>query len=193
MNSVSTIAGVGLSLRAMRAQDVEAVFAIENDAYPFPWTRGNFLHSLASRHDAWTLFDAEGRLAGYFLLMHAVDETHLLNITVRPDLQGRGFGRMLLDKVVDLARSANMHSVLLEVRPSNEHAQAVYHHCGFKQIGIRLLAGGVVGQTAAYQLIRAAPDKTGNLIDTAIRQLKLGQHSITCLMQIENGIDQRAI
>lgn len=138
MNSASTTnTAAALRFAMMRAQDVEEVVAIEKDAYPFPWTRGNFLDSLASRYDAWTLRDADARLAGYFLLMHAVDETHLLNITVRPDLHGRGFGRMLLDKVIQLALNANMQSVLLEVRPSNEHALAVYRHCGFQQIGIR--------------------------------------------------------
>jgi ribosomal-protein-alanine N-acetyltransferase len=138
MNGASTTStAAALRFAMMRAQDVEAVVAVENDAYPFPWTRGNFLDSLASRYDAWTLREADARLAGYFLLMHAVDETHLLNITVRPDLHGRGYGRMLLDKVIQLALNANMRSVLLEVRPSNEHALAVYHHCGFQQIGIR--------------------------------------------------------
>jgi len=138
MNGASTTStAAALRFAMMRAQDVEAVVAVENDAYPFPWTRGNFLDSLASRYDAWTLREADARLAGYFLLMHAVDETHLLNITVRPDLHGRGYGRMLRDKVIQLALDANMRSVLLEVRPSNEHALAVYRHCGFQQIGIR--------------------------------------------------------
>ncbi|MEK0429178.1 MAG: ribosomal-protein-alanine N-acetyltransferase [Pseudomonadota bacterium] len=137
--SSASMTGTAAALRfaMMRAQDVEAVVAVENDAYPFPWTRGNFLDSLASRYEAWTLREADARLAGYFLLMHAVDETHLLNITVRPDLHGRGYGRMLLDKVIQLALDANMHSVLLEVRPSNEHALAVYRHCGFQPIGVR--------------------------------------------------------
>ena len=138
MNGASTTStATALRFAMMRAQDVEAVVAVENDAYPFPWTRGNFLDSLANRYDAWTLREADARLAGYFLLMHAVDETHLLNITVRPDLHGRGYGRLLLDKVIQLALDANMHSVLLEVRPSNEHALAVYQHCGFQQIGMR--------------------------------------------------------
>ena len=126
-----------LRLATMRTLDVEEVTAIEADAYPFPWTRGNFLDSLGSGYDAWTLREPDARLAGYFLLMHAVDETHLLNITVRPDLQGQGLGRLLLNKVIDLARRADMHSVLLEVRPSNQHALAVYHHVGFEQIGVR--------------------------------------------------------
>ncbi len=126
-----------LDFSAMKVQDIEEVARIENDAYPFPWSRGNFLDSLASRYDAWIARDADGRLAGYFLLMHAVDDVHLLNITVRPDLQGQGIGRQLLDKVASLAAAAGIGAVLLEVRPSNRHALDVYRHAGFSEIGVR--------------------------------------------------------
>ncbi len=129
--------GRALDFSPMRAQDIEEVVRIENDAYPFPWTRGNFLDSLASRYDAWVAREADGRLAGYFLLMHAVDDLHLLNITVRPDLQGQGLGRQLLDKIVSLAGAAGIAAVLLEVRPSNINALAVYRHAGFREIGVR--------------------------------------------------------
>jgi len=121
----------------MNIRDVEEVVRIENDAYPFPWTRGNFLDSLANRYQAWVLREADERLAGYFLLMSAVDDVHLLNITVRPDLHGQGIGRYLLNKVCELAEAAGIYRVLLEVRPSNQHALAVYRHAGFQMIGIR--------------------------------------------------------
>lgn len=121
----------------MNIRDVEEVVRIENDAYPFPWTRGNFLDSLTNRYQAWVLREADERLAGYFLLMSAVDDVHLLNITVRPDLHGQGIGRYLLNKVCELAESAGIYRVLLEVRPSNQHALAVYRHAGFQMIGIR--------------------------------------------------------
>jgi len=126
-----------LHFSAMRVGDVDEVTRIENDAYPFPWTRGNFLDSLDSGYDAWVLREAGGRLAGYFLLMPVVDEMHLLNITVRPDLQGQRLGRRLMDKVRERAAAAGMESILLEVRPSNRHALAVYRHLGFVQIGMR--------------------------------------------------------
>lgn len=149
MSSLPTAQALQSALRfaVMRAMDIEEVAAIEKDAYPFPWTRGNFLDSLASRYDAWTLRETDGRLAGYFLLMYAVDDVHLLNITVRPDLQGRGVGRVLLNKVIDLAQGADMHAILLEVRPSNHHALAVYKHLDFSQIGIRKNYYPAAGET----------------------------------------------
>ena len=126
-----------LAFSPMQVQDIEAVVRVENDAYPFPWSRGNFLDSLASRYDAWVAREPDGRLAGYFLLLHAVDDVHLLNITVRPDLQGQGVGTQLLQKVIALAEAAGISAVLLEVRPSNRHALAVYRHVGFQEIGMR--------------------------------------------------------
>lgn len=121
----------------MKVTDVEDVVAVERDAYAFPWTRGNFLDSLDSGYEAWVIRDTEERLLAYFLLMYVVEEVHLLNITVRPDLQGLRLGSKLIDKVIALARDAAMPSVLLEVRPSNQHALAVYRHLGFQQIGVR--------------------------------------------------------
>ena len=138
-SEVKTPTGARIEMRfaMMQASDIEQVVSIENDAFPFPWTRGNFLDSLASGYPAWVMRAHDGRLAGYFLLMNAVDELHILNITVRPDLQGTGLGRVLLNKVVALARAENMQSVLLEVRPSNQQALDVYRHVGFVQIGVR--------------------------------------------------------
>jgi [ribosomal protein S18]-alanine N-acetyltransferase len=121
----------------MQADDLDEVLVIENDVYPHPWTRGNFLDSFSSGYETWTLRDESGTLVGYFLVMLAVDEAHLLNVSVRADLHVQGFGRKLLDKVVAIAEENGMTSVLLEVRPSNTQAQAVYKRYGFTQIGLR--------------------------------------------------------
>jgi ribosomal-protein-alanine N-acetyltransferase len=137
--SLSGAASYAAPLRfaPMKVDDLPDVLVIENDVYPHPWTRGNFLDSLYSGYETWTLRDAAGTLAGYFLLMLAVDEAHLLNISVRRDLHGKGLGRMQLDKVAALSKEKGMQSVLLEVRPSNQRALAVYQHYGFVQIGVR--------------------------------------------------------
>jgi [ribosomal protein S18]-alanine N-acetyltransferase len=126
-----------LQFARMQVGDLPEVLAIENDVYPHPWTRGNFLDSLYSGYEAWTLREPSGVLTGYFLVMLAVDEAHLLNISVRRDLHGIGVGRMQLDKVAALSKEKDMTSILLEVRPTNVRALAVYKQYGFEQIGVR--------------------------------------------------------
>ena len=121
----------------MTEADLSEVMTIEQAVYPHPWSRGNFCDALSSGYQNWLLRDAQGSLLGYFLLLLAVDEAHLLNISVRGDLHGRGFGRALLSQVVRLANHDLMASVLLEVRPSNQRALAVYERYGFVRIGVR--------------------------------------------------------
>lgn len=122
---------------AMRIEDLDEVVAIEKAVYSHPWTHGNFVDSIQSGYQCWVLRDAEQVLLGYFFMMQALDEAHLLNISVRDDVQRQGIGKLLLDQVCSLARRLQMQSVLLEVRPSNTRAIAIYQRYGFVEIGRR--------------------------------------------------------
>ena len=128
--------GPQLQLRAMLARDVDAVAAVEATAYSFPWTRGNFIDSLAVGYAA-ELLEADDQLVGYFVAMAGVDELHLLNITVAPALQGQGYGSLLLHRVQALARRLQLPRLLLEVRGSNERARGLYLRRGFADVGLR--------------------------------------------------------
>ncbi|HEV7855433.1 MAG TPA: ribosomal protein S18-alanine N-acetyltransferase [Herminiimonas sp.] len=121
----------------MRSGDLDDVILIENDLYPFPWTRGNFLDSINSGYETWILRDSRGVLNGYFLLMLSVDDAHLLNITVNRELQGRGIGLLLLDKAKAIVQEKKLSAMLLEVRPSNTRAEKIYQRYGFSRIGVR--------------------------------------------------------
>jgi len=129
---------VGLVLRPMVVADVDEVYALEQSVFPHPWSRGNFMDSLASGYDAWVLREPdEGALAGYFLVMYAVDEAHLLDVAVCGARHGSGLGRFLLDRIAARSRAMGMTSILLEVRPSNVRALQVYERYGYTQIGRR--------------------------------------------------------
>jgi [ribosomal protein S18]-alanine N-acetyltransferase len=122
---------------AMSPQDIDAVLHIETAAYEFPWSRGNFIDSLSAGHAAQLMCDAQGQLLGYFVAMLGVEEMHLLNLTVAPDVQGRGHGRHLLGVLVERCRSEAAHSLWLEVRQSNRRAQFIYEQFGFRACGLR--------------------------------------------------------
>ena len=126
-----------LAYAPMVAGDIDEVFTLEASVYPHPWSRGNFVDSLASGYNSWTVRDSDGTLAGYFLLMAAVDEAHLLNVAVAAPWQRQGLGLYLLDKIIACARGLSMESILLEVRPSNLRALKVYEQYGFAEIGRR--------------------------------------------------------
>ncbi|MBQ5949247.1 ribosomal protein S18-alanine N-acetyltransferase [Massilia sp. ST3] len=126
-----------LKYAPMAPADVDEVWALEESVFPYPWSRANFTESLNSGYDAWTVRDPLGALAGYYLLMYAVDEAHLLDVAVAAGRQGQGLGRHLLDRIAARAREQGMASVLLEVRPSNERALAVYRRYGYAEIGRR--------------------------------------------------------
>jgi ribosomal-protein-alanine N-acetyltransferase len=122
--------------RRMTAADLGAVIAIEDTIYPHPWTRGNFRDSLAAGYDCWVV-ECGGELAGYAVVMVAAGEAHLLNLSVAAPWQRRGIGREALNFVMKLARDCGAEKVLLEVRPSNAAAIALYASAGFAEIAKR--------------------------------------------------------
>ena len=124
------------SFRAMRVEDLEAVLAIENDVYPYPWTRGNFVDSLTAGYGCHVM-QCAGEIAGYGVLMIAAGEAHLLNLSVARRWQRQGCGRALLEHFVELARSGHAAGMYLEVRPSNAAARALYRAAGFREIALR--------------------------------------------------------
>lgn len=122
--------------RPMTEEVVEAVYAVEREIYPFPWTAGNFRDSVRAGYSCWTYVDAD-RFVGYAVLMLAVDDAHLLNLSIVPERQGMGYGSRALSHLIDLARAHRARQMILEVRPSNAAGRALYRSFGFAQIGLR--------------------------------------------------------
>nr|WP_110400871.1 ribosomal protein S18-alanine N-acetyltransferase [Sphaerotilus hippei] len=121
----------------MEVRSLDQVMTLELQAYPFPWSRGNFVDALASGYLAQCLWAPEGQLLGYHVSMAGVDEWHLLNLSVAPALQGRGHGLMLLRALEQEAIRTRAEALWLEVRPSNERALRLYRRFGFEEVGRR--------------------------------------------------------
>lgn len=121
----------------MQLADLDAVLAIENAVYEFPWTRGNFIDSMAAGYSAQVLRKDDGALVGYCVAMAGVQEMHLLNLSIAPAWQHRGLARGLLDVLVAECRAADALCLWLEVRESNARAREVYRRYGFAQVGWR--------------------------------------------------------
>jgi len=123
--------------RTMQVADLDAVMAVEAQAYSHPWSRGNFIDSLAAGYDTELRLDGAGQLLGYWVAMPGFQEAHLLNLTVAPAQQRRGHGLALLRRLADLARARGDQLLWLEVRESNANARALYRAHGFAEVALR--------------------------------------------------------
>jgi ribosomal-protein-alanine N-acetyltransferase len=133
---MSAVLKSGPRFEPMREQDLAAVLAIENAVYAHPWSRGNFLDSLRSGYEC-RLYRAGGDLIGYFILLPAAGEAHLLNLSVAAAHQRRAHGTAMLVETIRVARARHARTVFLEVRESNLGAQALYLGFGFRRIALR--------------------------------------------------------
>jgi ribosomal-protein-alanine N-acetyltransferase len=158
---------VATTRRAMVTADLDAVLAVERLAYRFPWTRGNFIDSLAAGYLAELLLAPDGALVGYYLALPAVDELHLLNLTVAPPFQHRGHARELLDLLERRARERGLRAIWLEVRTGNTRARSVYARRGYVEAGLRraYYPAGAAGREDAVLMRLDLPEDTGDALD----------------------------
>ena len=125
-----------VDLLPMNVHDVDEILRIEYKVYSHPWSRANFADSIASGYSCWVC-RVGGELVGYYVVMMAVVDAHLLIISVSEKRQVLGFGARLLRHAMSVACHAGASTLLLEVRPSNVKAVELYRHFGFAQIGVR--------------------------------------------------------
>ena len=126
-----------LRTTAMTLADLDAMVAAEATLHASPWTRGQFADSLASGHDALLAYDSSNAWVGYGVVMIAVDEADLLNISVLPAFQRQGVGAAFLQHLMARAKARQATRMLLEVRATNQAALALYICQGFIEIGRR--------------------------------------------------------
>jgi ribosomal-protein-alanine acetyltransferase len=123
-------------LREMTLADMDAIMAIEQQVHDYPWTRGNFNDALVSGCLCKVL-EEHGEMLGFVVMMAAVDEMQLLDISIAAAHQRKGLGRKLLAEAMSISRGMGMRRILLEVRSSNVAAQGLYADAGFRGIGVR--------------------------------------------------------
>lgn len=125
-----------IGFRAMENADLDGVVENEMRAYEYPWTRGNFADCLDAHHEC-RIACLDGEIIGHGILSFGAGEAHLLNVCIRRDRQGHGYGRVLVLHMLERARLRQADVVFLEVRPSNIAACELYQSLGFSEIGVR--------------------------------------------------------
>ena len=125
-------------IRRMQEEDLDAVLSIENRVFPDPWQRTSFLFEIyGNRFSYPVILEQEHTIIGYAVAWEIFEEFHIANIAIHPDFQKQGWGTFLLNHLLEHARRCHCDYALLEVRPSNQAALALYTKMGFYPAGER--------------------------------------------------------
>ena len=119
--------------------DLDAVLAIEEASFNNPTTRDWYEGELKRPEICfvYVLRTADLPVAGFCAFWLVLDQAHINNLAVRPELRGHGLGTHLLESIVVEARHLGATSLTLEVRRSNVAAQRLYVKAGFQEAGVR--------------------------------------------------------
>jgi [ribosomal protein S18]-alanine N-acetyltransferase len=125
-------------ITTMRRRHLRGVLRIENQVYPRPWSLGLFMSELAMRTGRIYLAARVGpTVVGYAGLLFSLEDGHITTIAVDPQWHRAKIGTRLLLHLTRRSIAAGAKNLTLEVRVSNDGAQAMYRQFGFAPAGVR--------------------------------------------------------
>lgn len=123
-------------IRTMQPSDLDRVILIEREIFLFPWSLGNFSDSIKAGYICQVL-EHNSALIGYGIMMISPEEAHVLTLGIAADWQKKGWGKKLLQHLIQNAKDEAAKCILLDVRESNVGAAQLYKKMGFQHIAIR--------------------------------------------------------
>ncbi len=126
-----------VGIRAMTEEDLEEVLRIERLSFPQPWSREAYRREISQPFSVYVVAEDGEGVVGYAGMWVILDEAHLTTLAVDPEKRREGIGERLLAHMEEEARRRGATTMLLEVRPSNRPALALYEKKGFSLWGRR--------------------------------------------------------
>lgn len=116
--------------------DFDRLFEIEQQAHLVPWSKGTLLNNQGENYLNLKL-SLQNQIVAFAICQKVLDEATLFNLAVAPEFQGKGYGKQLLQGLIDALAAQQIQTLWLEVRESNRPARALYEKIGFNEVTLR--------------------------------------------------------
>lgn len=116
--------------------DFDRLFEIEQQAHLVPWSKGTLLNNQGESYLNLKL-SQQNQIVAFAICQKVLDEATLFNLAVAPEFQGKGYGKQLLQGLIDALAAQQIQTLWLEVRESNRSARALYEKIGFNEVTLR--------------------------------------------------------
>jgi ribosomal-protein-alanine N-acetyltransferase len=124
-------------IRSAVPADAAPLVRIERHCFSDPWTESSFREALESPWSFGLVAQTNRAISGYLIGREVAGTGEVLNLAVAPAFRRKGVARALLRAGIGFLRRRRVEEVFLEVRESNQSAQALYLSAGFRPVGQR--------------------------------------------------------
>ncbi|NND04298.1 MAG: ribosomal protein S18-alanine N-acetyltransferase [Acidimicrobiia bacterium] len=125
------------AIRDMNRHDIPAVATLEQAIYDSPWSVRVFYDELALANRRYIVAEEDETIVGYGGMLIVENDGHITTLAVDPRARRQRLGTRMMVSLIDVALEMGVSHVTLEVRMSNEAAQALYQRFGFAPVGLR--------------------------------------------------------
>lgn len=126
-----------LIIRKLEDADIEAISIIEEETFSMPWKPDDFREMIEKDHMLYVVAELDGTVIGGAGLVQVFQHGDVTNVCIAKDFRGHGYGKKLMNGLLDISREQGCLDYTLEVRVSNERAINLYKQIGFEDVGIR--------------------------------------------------------
>lgn len=126
-----------MELRAWTKEDIDQIAALESVCFSDPWTKEMLLKSFVSPIFYSVLIEEQGEIWGYACETVMFEDAEIAIVAVAPKHRKKGLGKLLMERLENIAISRGAEQTFLEVRKSNAAALALYEGFGFEKIRTR--------------------------------------------------------
>ena len=124
-------------VRWVSREDLAAVVRLEEMCFSIPWSNTAIEEAFANELYRFVAVEEKGVIVGYANFRMVADEGEIERVAVHPDSRRRGYGRKLMEAMVEYSRKKGVRDMTLDVRVNNEKAINLYESCGFVEEGRR--------------------------------------------------------
>lgn len=124
-------------IRPAQPTDLEPLSQLDARCNPNPWSAKQFQAALMAHHDTLLVAEQQSNIQGFIVWQTMFDEIELHLIATAPEMRRQGIARCLMANLFQAAQENKITRILLEVRESNQAAQALYQALGFAVCGRR--------------------------------------------------------
>ncbi|MBU3112973.1 ribosomal protein S18-alanine N-acetyltransferase [Clostridium lacusfryxellense] len=121
----------------MDASSIKSILNISELSFPISWSYESLQSELDNKFAKYVVLKSGNSIIGYGGMWIIIDEAHVTNVAVHPDVRGQGAGDMIVEALFRICRKHKVCGITLEVRSSNFIALNLYQKYGFQQEGLR--------------------------------------------------------